>query len=148
MKKKISLLLLIVLFSGCFNQIVSFKEEHSTFAFIDNKKISYCVVFRLYSDNERPYHKFATITNLSKEQGIWAKEIKYEQWMKLLEDSQKDWAAHVILGAMFDQFTAELDAMKHLRNKVSRWRKISKKEDILFWKEYLKKVTKINEIIK
>jgi len=73
---------------------------------------------------------YRVIIKLTEREEYLVKDLKIEEWLKLLDNPKKDWAANIILYWIFDK-----DFLALSRTKRSLWRKYLKKEDIEFWKK-------------
>jgi len=128
-------LIIILLFSQykIISQNVDFAHKiHSKeYNFIDNKSLKYSCGL-VSCDTCVPISNigYRVIIKLTEREEYLVKDLKIEEWLKLLDNPKKDWAANIILYWIFDK-----DFLALSRTKRSLWRKYLKKEDIEFWKK-------------
>jgi hypothetical protein len=139
MTRKIYLIISVLLLCfGCYAQNNNPKPENRKmkYSFIYNDKIKYSIVL-MTCDTCVP------ITNIgyrvkvqlnTKEENIVHK-ISYNTWEELLNDSNRDWAANLILYYLYNK-----DAFLLSRNNDKElWSKYLKSDDIQFWKKKFQK---------
>ncbi len=62
------------------------------------------------------------------------KKLDHDQWIALLEDKKTDWSVNLLLYSLFQKDAEFID-----RETQMQWIKIHKKDDLKYWKKFLKK---------
>lgn len=141
MQKILLVLFGIVLLYGCFNKYNNKLIENKNledFFFIDNNKINYTITRRKYCDTcfltDNVHHLHLKIS-LTEEQRKNLNRIKYDTWIELLNDQNRDWAANLILYDLHNRSPELFMALKEFKNPIKLWRKNDKISDIEYWKQ-------------
>lgn len=136
MKIIISIIVLLFSISNCNYQKPPKKESSKMdLSFIDNKKINYSIVL-MACDTCVPIKNigYRVVVTLTKKEKETINKIDKATWLKLLNDSSKDFATNLILYDLYNK-----DAfIFSINDRQDEWKKYSKKEDLKFWEKELK----------
>lgn len=143
MKKYIIIIWYIIFISGCYpsrkNDIISINQDKSgldNLEFIDNRTIKYSITLRKCDTCYiTPSHNFHLKTNLTDNELTYLKKIKYEDWLRMLNDEKKDWATNLILYDFYNRSPELFIVLQDFKRPIFRWRKNDKILDIEFWKK-------------
>ena len=101
-----------------------------TLVFIDNEKLKFTTINR-YA--EFSFDNYKIIVDLSTKQWLTVKNLTKDAWLKLLNDTTKDWAANLILHNIYEKNARRL----LIFNNREKWIFSQKKEDTEYWTKNL-----------
>lgn len=106
-------------------------------SFVENKKIDYTIV--MASCMGRDFGSIVMMSFTEEELNILEK-IDKKTWLKLIEDTNTDFNANLILYFLHYRCATVLRVFDNLdsNEKIDMWRAIMKKDEIEYWKQYLK----------
>ena len=104
-------------------------------SFIDNKKLNYSIVL-MACDTCVPIMDigYRVVVDLTKKQKDTVNKIDNATWLKLLNESSKDFATNLILYSLYNKDAYTL----LINNEEDEWRKYRKNQDLKFWTTELK----------
>lgn len=138
MKIFISVMVLLLSISSCNGQNKKHQKKESSkmnLSFIDNKKLNYSIVL-MTCDTCVPIKNigYRVVVTLTKKEKEIINKIDKATWLKLLSDSNKDFATNLILYSIYNK-----DAFILSKNdEQGEWKKYRKDEDLKFWTTELK----------
>jgi hypothetical protein len=102
--------------------------------FISNRKIKHTIVLASCDTCSPITTKgWRIVVEMTEKEEEVARKLKKKEWMALLNDSKKDWAANLILYYIFDKEAGLL--YRHDKRKF--WIGYLKQIDVKFWEEQL-----------
>jgi len=138
MKNYFLIAFLSLLVFDCYSQNPKPNGNKNTvdLAFISNEKIKYSIVLKsCVTCVPISNIGYRVRVHLSKEEEVKVRNITSETWKVLLNNSNSDWAANLILYSIYDKDAFLLENY----NDREFWFKYFKKEDLDFWNKKLNK---------
>lgn len=114
---------------------ISLQDSNIDLSFINNDSISYTVT-KVACDTCFPIIDvgYRVVVDCSPIEKQKLKNISKQMWLNMLNDSEKDYAANIWLYYFYEREAKVL----FYHQKKSKWRKVMKEDDILFWRNNLK----------
>jgi hypothetical protein len=114
---------------------ISLQDSNIDLSFINNDSISYTVT-KVACDTCFPVIDvgYRVVVDCSPIEKQKLKNISKQMWLNMLNDPDKDYAANIWLYYFYEREAIVL----FYHQKKSKWRKVMKEDDILFWRNNLK----------
>jgi hypothetical protein len=125
-------------------------QDFSYPSWIKKNKVKYSIVFlgsELKDESFQP-SKYIVLTDLSKKQKKYIKELSIEEWKCLLKCEDASFSTNLILYSILEK-----DALLLLDSDEKEWNNCCREDDLGHWIEYLSKnkenfIDKVNEVFK
>lgn len=131
------IIFLIMFISSCNAQKIKQNDIHNTnkYSFIDNKKIKFKIL-KIADESTFPIIDigYRVIIDLDSKENRILEGVKKEEWIQMLRNNKKDYAANILLYYLYKREAAVL--LVHIG--IREWRISMKDDDISYWKQTLK----------
>ena len=131
------IIFLIMFISSCNAQKIKQNDIHNTnkYSFIDNKKIKFKIL-KIADESTFPITDigYRVIIDLDSKENRILEGVKKEEWIQMLRNNKKDYAANILLYYLYKREAAVL--LVHIG--IREWRISMKDDDISYWKQTLK----------
>jgi hypothetical protein len=106
--------------------------------FIQNDSIQYTLAYvgsQLLDNNQLIPSKWIIVVGIRSKQEKIVKAMKRDEWIRLLSDSNTDWAANLILYALYRKDAVLYNSVIKSRKD---WVNLDRDKDVTYWKKILR----------